>query len=344
MAEQRYNPLDDISAFMKRFVIFTDESHAEVLALWILHTWTFDAAYATPYIYVNSAEPQSGKTRTMEVCELLARGAISASMLTAASLFSMIGSTAPALFIDEVDTIFTGKTNEELRGVLNSGYKQGGKVPRYVGKTNEEGDREVTFFPTFCPKMLVGIDNAAMPDTLKDRCIPLTLKRKKSDQEVERFIPRKVEPEAAELTSRIELWANQNLERVMDAAEPKVIEGISDRSFEIAEPLLVLARVAGGAAQEKKARAALKSLLETKKPALSLGIQTLTAVKELMDESGTDRISSAALAAHMGISPKKLGTVLAPYGITPDTVRFASGEKLKGYVRVKFEDAWERYL
>lgn len=333
-----FKPLDAISAFVRRFVVFGDEAQADVIALWILHTWAFDGAYATPYLYVNSAEPQSGKTRVLEVCELLARNSYSTGSGSVAAMFRLIEDQSVTLFLDEVDAIFSGAANEELRGMLNMGYKQGGKVTRFDG-------RDVVAFNVFCPKMLVGIDNAQMPDTLKDRCIPITLKRKKTSQEVERFVPRKIQADADALKKEIEQWATKNIERVMTAADPKVIDGISDRSFEIAEPLLVLARVAGGAAAEKRAIAALHTLLAGKKPALSLGIQTLQAAREMFAQGdGVDRIASAALAAHMGFSPKKLGVVLAAYEIKPDTVRFASGEKLKGYLRVNFADAWERYL
>jgi len=341
-----FKPLEEIDKFLRRFVIFSDDAHAEVIALWVLHTWAFDAAYATPYIYVHSAEPQSGKTRTMEVTQLLARESISAGNISAAGLFSVIGSSAPAVFIDEVDAVFTGAANEELRGVLNSGYKQGGNVMRFVGKLSEDGTREVASFSTFCPKMLVGIDNGAMPDTIRDRCIPLQLKRKKTSQEVERYLPRIVEPQAEELRRKIEAWATKNIERILsvDPNTIKALEGVSDRAFEIAEPLLILARVAGGKQAENRARKALTSLLAGQAPKLSPGIQALQAAKELLDEAKMDRLSSAILAAHLGVSPKKLGVLLQPYGITPSTIRFPSGEKVKGYYRRDFQDAWERYL
>lgn len=329
------SPLRDIIAFTKRFVAFTDESHAVILALWILHTWTFDAAYATPYIYVNSAEPQSGKTRMLEIAHLLARNSQRSDIASSASLYRMLADMQPTLFVDEVDTVFTGAKNEDLRGVLNSGYKSGSLIPRFTGK-------EVEWFPTFCPKMLVGIDNAEMPDTLRDRCIPMVLKRKKAGQEVERFIPRKVEPEAEELRERIETWANRNMERILRAPDPAIIEGISDRKFEISEPLLTVAAVCGFA---REARKALRELLAGQMPKKSPGIQALESAHELMTaDVKLDRISSASLAAHLGISPKKLGVILNPYGITPSTVRFASGEKAKGYHRSDFQDAWERYL
>jgi hypothetical protein len=338
-----FKPLEAIADFMRRFIAFSDDRHADILALWTLHTWTFDAAYATPYIYVNSAEPQSGKTRVMEVAQLLTRLSQPTSNISTAALFSSIGSSAPTLFMDEVDTVFTGAKNEELRGVLNSGYKAGGVVTRFTGQLGEDGERIISHFPTFCPKMLVGIDNSAMPDTLRDRCIPITLKRKKADQEVERFIPRRVEPEAAALAKQIEQWAAQNIEKLYTVPDPQPIDGISDRSMEIAEPLLLLAAVCGHK-YVKPTREAIHGLMAGKQPSLSIGVRTLAAAKEIMDDTGSDRIASSVLAAHMNVSPKRLGNILAAYEITPSTVRFSSGDRSKGYHVADFTDAWERYL
>jgi hypothetical protein len=334
------NIVDEITAFMKRFIVFSEDAHADVLALWILHTHAFEGSYATPYIYVNSAEPQSGKTRVLEVCELLARSPQKAANMTVSALFSRMQSSQPTVFIDEVDTIFAGAANDELRGVLNSGYKRGGVVSRFVGEKDDDGNRVVTDFHTFCPKMLVGIDNAAMPDTLRDRCIDFKLKRKKAGAEVERFVPRKVEPQADELRDKIAAWARENMDRVLDAPEPKPIDGISDRKFEIAEPLLMLAHVAR---REAVARKALTAMLAGEAPKLSIGIRALTDARQIMDDAQTDRVSSAVLAKRIDVSQKRLGVILSAYGITPSVIRFSSNERARGYHRADFADAWERY-
>lgn len=325
---------DEISAFVRRFVAFPDDHYADVLALWILHTHAFDGSYATPYIYVNSAEPQSGKSRVLEVTQLLVRNALQGANVTESTMFRIMADTQPTLFIDEVDTIFDGSKNEGLRGVLNSGYKVGNYVWRTVGT-------EVVQFPTFCPKILAGIDNAAMPDTLRDRCIDFKLKRKKAGQEVERFMPRKVEPEAAALREKITEWVITHQDRIIDAPEPKIIDGISDRKMEIAEPLLMLAKVAG---VEPAARKALKAMLAGEPPKASLGIRALEEARALMDEGKTDRVLSATLAAKLDISPKRLGVLLANYDVQPVVIRLGTGERGRGYRRADLADAFERYI
>lgn len=332
-----FKPLEEIKNFTRRFVVFANEDHYDVMALWILHTWAQDAAYSTPYIYINSAEPQSGKTRTMEVAMTLARNAQNTSNLTTAALFRRMADSEPTLFIDEVDTIFSGATNEDLRGVLNSGYKRSGSVSRFVG-----GD--VTDFPTFCPKMLVGIDNGAMPDTLKDRCIPMILKRKKTDEQVERFIPRKVEQDAEALKGRVAEWAQTHYDKIMDAPDPAYVEGISDRKFEIIEPLLVLALIAGGKKYSDRMRAAFVKLLAGAAPAQSLGIRALTVAREMFEEGNLNRLAVADLANKLEVTPNVLGPALSKLDVKSVAVKFAGGRTAKGYHKHAFTDAWERYL
>lgn len=332
--------LDDIKTFMSRFVAFTDDAHADVLALWVLHTWAFDASYATPYIYITSAEKQSGKTRVIEVLAVLARNPVTAASVSAPSLFRIIeaAESRPTLFIDEVDAIFTGAANEDLRGILNSGYKRNGSVLRTV--PGQDGG-EVRAFSTFAPKLLAGIDNGAVPDTIADRSIRITLKRKRKDQEVERFISRKVDPDAEALRARIETWVSTNLDAIMEY-EPPIIEELSDRAFEIAEPLLAVAsRERGWTA---KARKSITDVL-TAQPAktLPLGAQVLMKARDILTETGNDKLTSDELATAMDMSAKRIGVILAPYGITPRTVRIGAHTK-KGYHMADFADAWSRYI
>jgi len=62
--------LQSITAFIRRFVVLT-EAQRDAVALWVLHTHLVDAAETTPYLAITSAEKRSGKTRLLEVLELL---------------------------------------------------------------------------------------------------------------------------------------------------------------------------------------------------------------------------------------------------------------------------------
>lgn len=328
----------EIQAFLDRFIVFADDAQRDAVTLWVMQTWSFDAFYTTPYLYITSAEPGSGKTRVLDTVKMLCRSPLMSANTTIAAMFRRIEVDRPTLLIDEVDAVFSGAKNEELRGTLNSGYKQGGYLSRFTGKDVED-------FSTFCPKLLAGLDNGAMPDTLSDRCIRIVLKRKKPGQQVERLIPRRVEPDAEALNAHIKSWAMTAMASLMDAPEPEYIEELSDRAMEIAEPLLMIAGLMGKA-YTARTRTAMTALLAGRQPRASEGIRVLTAARELFgfNQPNVDRIPSATLAENVGMTPKAVGVVLARYEIQPATIRFGGTAKAKGYYSRDFADAWERYL
>lgn len=333
-------PLDAICAWLDRFVVFPSEAARDVVALWIVHTYCMDAAWATPYLYINSPERESGKTRVLDTVKALVHNPEMSGSMSSSSMFRMIEAMKPTILFDEVDTIFTGAANEDLRGILNSGYNASGTVVRTVPSSPDDPTGGVRKFSTFGPKMMAGINNGAMPDTVASRCIFINLKRKKAGQEVERMVERKVAAQAEPIKEMIVAWVNHNLEAI-SAAEPKVMEELGDRQWDISEPLVAIAeRVKGWGPRARKALAALQVREESK---LSAGGQVLQAARELFEETGSHRIFTGMLAERVQMTPKRVGVLLAPYGITPRNLRH-QGVQAKGFERVDFEDAWERYL
>src|SRR5262249_51337398 len=63
--------LAEVRDTLRRYVSFQLMEQPTAIALWVLHTWAFDAAYFTPYLHVFSAETSSGKSRLLEVLALL---------------------------------------------------------------------------------------------------------------------------------------------------------------------------------------------------------------------------------------------------------------------------------
>ena len=85
---------------------------------------------------------------------------------------------APTLLIDEADTFL--KENDELRGILNTGHRRGGQVTRTVGD-----DHEPRQFSTWAPAVIAMIGR--LPDTLNDRSVVISLRRRKPSEKVESF-------------------------------------------------------------------------------------------------------------------------------------------------------------
>lgn len=338
--------IDRVTDFLTKYVAFPKPEQATVCALWVIHTYAFESADATPYLYVNSAEPQCGKTRLIEAAEFISRNSELAANLTASSLFRALDSDVrPTLFIDEVDTIFAGKANEELRSVLNSGYKYNGYVTRTLPGKNEDSD--VVKFSTFCPKLLAGIDNGQIPPTIADRCIPIILKRKRKDQEVSRFLPRKVRPAAEELKTAILEWVLHNADGIVTwepDTDEELLDALSDRSFEICEPLMQIAMQAGPEYRDRAKRALIEVLSGKAEKILTPTQKCLLAAKELFDaDPQRGSVQTATLAEALNTTPKQVAAWLPKYDIAPSIIT-AGGSRNRGFYRQDFEDAWERYL
>jgi hypothetical protein len=193
--------LADVEAFLRRFVVFSTRAQSIAVALWVAHTWCFEAAETTLYLHVTSPEKQSGKTRLLEVLVLLCRGALQAADMTAAAVFRSIGTPAPTILFDEVQELFARNAGDEqkrLRAVLNAGYRHGGAAWVVEG---EGGNRTPTEYPVFCPKLLAG--TGSLPDMLADRSIPIRLQRKLTSERVDRLRIRRIRPEADALRDRV---------------------------------------------------------------------------------------------------------------------------------------------
>lgn len=209
--------LEELRRTIGRFVVLP--AHAgEALALWVLHTYAFELRKVSTYIGIASPEKRCGKTTLMEVLSELVNRPIPAANISPSALFRVIEEKRPTLLIDEADTFLDA--NDEMRGILNSGYNRKGayvmrvsnQITNYELKIkNEEhadtssrgspqsgegedggpgqfhptsGSRLVRF-STWCPKAIAAIGR--LPETLADRCIVITMHRKRADEACERL-------------------------------------------------------------------------------------------------------------------------------------------------------------
>jgi hypothetical protein len=107
--------VDDLSAFIKRFVSLTPEQ-ACVCAFWAIHTHAINAADYTPYLNIYSALPRSGKTRLLEVLRMLVSKPWFTGRITCSALTRQIDAVQPTLLLDESDTAF--KSEKEYSEAL----------------------------------------------------------------------------------------------------------------------------------------------------------------------------------------------------------------------------------
>lgn len=345
--------LRKVEKFIRTYIVIEDEQ-ALAIALWVLHTHAFEAAYATPYLLVVSAEKGSGKTRLIEVLVLLARTPLHMTGASEAALFRSINHLRPTLFLDEVDAIFqqTTQQTEPIRQVLNAGNREGAHVLRCVGEGKEI---RVQTFRVYCAKLLAGIATS-LPDTITDRSIHIAMKRKLGDETVEKFYRRDVEPKAQPLHEEITHWAEDAI-GTLKPARPDIPDGLTDRAGEAWEPLLAIADLAGGdwPTKARSAAVALSGRAEGTETA-SRGTLLLGAIRrafgqaiamstgEILDAVNNDpELPFGAWNDGDGLRAHGLAKELARYGIKSRTVRTGDTTH-KGYRRDDFEEPWARYL
>lgn len=353
--------LDDVTDFVRRFSAFPSVHCAPTLALWYAHTHIANRLYVTPRLILDSAEPGSGKTRVLEVAQYLVAAPEMTISASRAALFRMVAEGPITILFDEVDTIFTksGSGNEDLRAMLNAGYKRSATIPRYDGKT-----RTVHRYPVYTPAALAGIAGG-MPDTITTRAITIHMRRRRADEQVEPFRERLVERQARPLRAALAEWLAFVADQMADAT-PTMPEGVTDRAAEIWEPLIAIADAAGGHWPDTARKACAHFVLTHVPSAESLGIQLLSDVRDIFTAANVDRMASRDILAHLltldespwpdlpdkPLDTRRLSRELRRYGIRPVTFDAKTG-KAKGYVtfatsgkqeQVGLADAWIRYL
>ena len=137
---------------LQRFVAYPSDAGAVAHTLWIAHCHLMDAWDSTPRIAFLSPEPGSGKTRALEVSELLVPNPVEAVNVTPAYLFRKIGAAdeeSPTILYDEIDTVFgpRAKDNEEIRGLINAGHRRGAVAGRCVVRGTTVATEEI---PAYC--------------------------------------------------------------------------------------------------------------------------------------------------------------------------------------------------
>ena len=347
--------LDDVERFVRRFVAFPSDAAAVAAVVWAAHTHAIDCFASTPRLAVVSPEKGSGKSRlAVDVMNLLVREPMKTANCTPAALFRSIEARQPTVLFDEVDTVFGVRAgpNEDLRAMLNAGYRRSGSVTRCVGEKHEVKD-----FPVFAAVALAGIGD--LPDTVADRSVIIRMRKRAPYELVEQFRDRDITPQGEALRKRLSEWAERN-KAELTQSRPEMPDGIMDRPADVWEPLFAVADAAGGAWPERVRVAALELLDAQASEPTTPGVQLLWDIHKCMssdDGERLDRIFSDDLVKRLvameeaqwgdlngkALDQRGLARRLKKYEIRPKEVRIGD-ETRKGYRREWFEDVWPRYV
>ena len=236
--------LEALAVSIREYVVMSDCA-VVAAALWVLHTFLLDCFVVSPRLAITSPEKGCGKTTLLDVLSHLVLRALSTASVTTAAVFRVVEMQRPTLLIDEADTFLS--ENEALRGILNSGHRQGGSVIRTVGE-----DFEPRIFSTYSPCAIALIGK--LPGTLADRSVPVDLRRRRPDEAVEAFRFDRT-GRLDQLARKAARWAIDHSDHVR-GADPDMPAGIFNRAADNWRPLLAIADAAGGEWPRRARRAA----------------------------------------------------------------------------------------
>ena len=195
--------LNDVRSFIQRFCCFPDEHCLDAVTLWAAHAHMVLEFHTTPRLALLSPEAASGKTRVLEVLDLLVPESLFILNPSPATVFRTLAQEQITLLFDEVDAMWSkrGKddNHEDLRSLLNGGYRRGSTIPRCVGPKHE-----VVKFDVYCAVALAGLGD--LPDTIMSRSVIIRMRRRAPHEKIEPFQIRRHASEGVALRQRVAEW------------------------------------------------------------------------------------------------------------------------------------------
>lgn len=342
--------LDEVYASLSKYVILPSDHAMTGVVLWIAATHAVPAWTHATRLVIWAPEKACGKSRLMQLIRALCHRELMAVNVSSSAVYRAISqfeADPPTILLDEADTIFGAKAagDEDLRGLLNGGFERDAYTLRY-----DAGTREVEKLSTFAMAALAGIGR--MPDTIEDRAVVISMRRRKPGEQVSPYRKRRDGAPLDRLRVRVNRWIRAN-RRALELAVPDM--PIEDRPADLWEPLIAVADLAGG---DWPARARRASIVLTKSrddsAKASLTTQLLRDIRTAFEDA--DALPSVALLGRLtadeeapwatygpkGLSTHKLGALLREYDIKAQVLTLPTGQA-RGYLRSDFEDAWGRY-
>lgn len=346
--------LDSVHQYLARFIAYPSGHAAIAHVLWIAHTHCMDAWESTPRLAALSPEPGSGKTRLLEMTENLVPRPVEAVNVTPAYLFRKVADEAgrPTILFDEIDTVFgpKAKDNEEIRGLLNAGHRQGAVAGRCVVRGKVVETEEI---PAYCAVALAGLDD--LPDTIRTRSIIIRMRRRAPNETVEPYRRRLHAGEGHRLRDQLAAVIRRS-EATLRRAMPEMPGDIVDRDADVWEPLIAIADHAGGEWPKLVRVAAVTLVTDAKAGTPSLGVKLLADLRSVFgtaDQLTSEHILERLCALDESpwgdlrgkpLDARGLAKFLSKYEVKPKTIRTMTQRTAKGYTRESLHDAWQRYL
>ncbi len=357
------HPPNDVLDFLESTIaqyLICSPAQRSVLALWILHTYTFQAAHFTPYLNIYSPLEESGKSTCMAILRSFCARPWWASGVSPAIFKKRVSVGHPTVLLDNWQTVFRGSDKNQFTGFLLNGCDQARDVASFdhLSETST-----ANLWQTFCPKAFAGLES--LPPSLARHSIPIVLQRRKPLETVKSTFNLLVPGSTAKLTSWMERWAQDHEERVATTfdgyeREGPMLPGLSPHQQNCARALLALAEAIGGH-WPQKARDALMEIFNDYNKRQASPTQLLSDIRGVFARHGNpQRIFTAELLDDLHdrddrtwheygksgkpLTPQALSRILGPCFNIYSRSQRRGEEKLRGYQLSDFQEAWEQYL
>jgi hypothetical protein len=214
-----------------QFVDFRSEVESRILALWAIGTYFYTMFPAYPYLALNGPK-NSGKSTVLRILQPVAFNMVTTSDPTGPAMFRLIHYTSCTVGIDEAERYHNPKDMgmQQIRQLLNSGYKQGMPAIRLMGE-----DMKPQAFDVYSPKILAAI--AGLEDILASRCIAIPMRR--TDKKMPLISPQFDGSQIRHQLYTLSLTCFQHVYR--NYFERPELHKLHNRSGELWSPLVALA-------------------------------------------------------------------------------------------------------
>lgn len=230
---------NELTHFFRRFMWYPDDRTYSVLAAWVMLTYVFMVFDQVPYLKMVGTK-RAGKTRTLELLEMLAFNAKLSSSLSDAYVFRAVEMDRVTLLVDEAENLARQPkeaVNERLE-LFRSGYRRSGSVGRVEGEAHQRVD-----YSTYSPKAFANA--TGIEDALEDRTIDIPVERKPKNVRVEKLSHRRIRGEAQVLRNKLYCFGLQWARKIAEIYEQLEVDVVDDREAEIWAGMMSIAKLVG---------------------------------------------------------------------------------------------------
>jgi hypothetical protein len=331
--------VDHIASFIQEYVRLPHKSFYELVALWVVATYLHPQFDYIGYLFAHSARPQSGKTRLLEVLNLIVYKPSGIIISPTEAVLFRTASDQTQL-IDEADSC--GHL-DSFRSVLNAGFQRGGIVKRMERDKNDQ--YKPVDFSVYGPRALAGIGLSILDQTTQERTFIIQMVPQKKSERSERFRVQRVKPKADALRREIEQWVSANRKNVLakyNGGTFGYLEHFRDRTIDVTESLAAVLEIAYDGAEPEILQRARQDLLDAvtrtrkEQEAPSFDARLLGALATLAKEEDPLVGNASELASRLNgvlgeVDGSKISEVLRRHGYETKSVRKTGDNPLYRY-------------